>query len=1073
MKSASFILFLGFFLISGTMPSYSKEEGPTEETEDSGYMAAPPVLGPELTLGATSIGLSPEFRHVSLMRPVSVESDFRLRREPEKRALFGINFTLTPIKPLEGSMQELSGTVTSMIQMANDPNSYFRPSDGMIQAGISMLTWHRDFKYNNMAEYYAAYGIQGTGGQDCDLQLSINPDAWRDHMKIFDQQQCFKNRKVKADDAQEDKALIFADEKSCDCVKNTPINQAAWPQLEKEAELSPGGTLLANAKTNVNNKVLGMTDDWTAMMIQASSLGGSRENAELLAAKYTQNLKDAEPVIENARERIKVVAETKTAEAEPNGKFSESIDKLSLMIVPPKEPDVVLKKMEDYASDCLTMQMYLKKKQTQVGVPFLNALEASKGKFKETDWNYKSLKAEYDALQAKILDPDQSKHKATNLKESNQIKAKLTFLIRNPLIKNLFNAAGKDLPDLETPPGKDKKDVLNEKKQSLLKIVYDQFITSKKDCGTIKLKCQEDKLLADSKEYNRALGEFFAKEDVTYITRMSSTAALEDGLNDNELNGLFKPTTPTTRSGIELAVWEEYKITTDDCVGENIKDMKACVQAFTKYCPKIEKAAEAIRNKTEEIPSAVLEREQRAVVSLDPVQNRQFNRERKAQCVDERVDKEGKRFNYTQYKQKHCTGISNYVCFRKFRKMTFTINRMGEEKTDGNGWTEGDNDSDAANDGDTQVTSTQAKTLQGIAKSAKDSRNFTKEDFTKAKAAFIEQKLAESGKPIDPAAKSDVTPTKAEVTADPATATSFTGASTTALATPMALPATEVRKLLDSTEEEKKTTTKAHEDLERKAAEVPVKDRSSPAYLEMQKKMADLEVRLKKQTDDIESYKRILAQKEEEGSAEEDTEDPAVAKANPKGAPTKGAGSKGAKGGADEAFRAPAGIMDGSTGGAASAGGGGGGGGSFGAAGPVSKGTKTSAAAGKMNEALLAKYGVSVPASSTGSIVLAEDREAKQLPILRDANAQVVPLNVSPAMYEKIKKKDLGTLEKIYEEKLKDLSSTIVKISVRAEGQKDALEFYAIKENGKVVFQPVRKFKRTNLINEINEVKKT
>lgn len=125
---------------------------------------------------------------------------------------------------------------------------------------------------------------------------------------------------------------------------------------------------------------------------------------------------------------------------------------------------------------------------------------------------------------------------------------------------------------------------------------------------------------------------------------------------------------------------------------------------------------------------------------------------------------------------------------------------------------------------------------------------------------------------------------------------------------------------------------------------------------------------------------------------------------------------------------------------------------------------RSSVSSSKVNEALLSKYGVNVQDSGEGTILVASDKESQNLPLLSNStDAKNLPLDVSRSQYEKFKINDLDTLKDIYNSRIKGIEGSVVKISVRTKGERDSLEFYAIKEGDKVIFQPVRKARLNDL----------
>lgn len=129
-----------------------------------------------------------------------------------------------------------------------------------------------------------------------------------------------------------------------------------------------------------------------------------------------------------------------------------------------------------------------------------------------------------------------------------------------------------------------------------------------------------------------------------------------------------------------------------------------------------------------------------------------------------------------------------------------------------------------------------------------------------------------------------------------------------------------------------------------------------------------------------------------------------------------------------------------------------------------------SAASARVNSALLSKYGISVQDSGDGNVQVAADKEQGQIsPLLTGAKAQELGLEVTRSEFERFKKNDIGALTELYNEKLEMVNSNVVRLMIKTEGIQSPLEFYAIKEQGKVVFQPVRKNKLSDLKNALNQ----
>lgn len=126
----------------------------------------------------------------------------------------------------------------------------------------------------------------------------------------------------------------------------------------------------------------------------------------------------------------------------------------------------------------------------------------------------------------------------------------------------------------------------------------------------------------------------------------------------------------------------------------------------------------------------------------------------------------------------------------------------------------------------------------------------------------------------------------------------------------------------------------------------------------------------------------------------------------------------------------------------------------------------------RVNNALLTKYGIVVkdgPTGSTSSVSVAEDADGSKFSGVKSiAEAADVPLQVSVRDFEQIKTNNLGALEALYTKELKGIDDQVVKVLVSTNSSEEVLEFYAIKEEGRVVFQPIRKNKLIDLQNVLH-----
>lgn len=122
-----------------------------------------------------------------------------------------------------------------------------------------------------------------------------------------------------------------------------------------------------------------------------------------------------------------------------------------------------------------------------------------------------------------------------------------------------------------------------------------------------------------------------------------------------------------------------------------------------------------------------------------------------------------------------------------------------------------------------------------------------------------------------------------------------------------------------------------------------------------------------------------------------------------------------------------------------------------------------------LNDVLLAKYGIVVDGKENGQVILGKDKEPKDLMKLEVATktGQGLELkNVSLDVYSGFESKNDETL-KSYVKMVESMPAQVVKVSVSTPGRSQVLQFYAIKESGKVVFQPIRTASLKNLKSEL------
>jgi hypothetical protein len=120
------------------------------------------------------------------------------------------------------------------------------------------------------------------------------------------------------------------------------------------------------------------------------------------------------------------------------------------------------------------------------------------------------------------------------------------------------------------------------------------------------------------------------------------------------------------------------------------------------------------------------------------------------------------------------------------------------------------------------------------------------------------------------------------------------------------------------------------------------------------------------------------------------------------------------------------------------------------------------------NQVLLAKYGIKVNGSTEPSLIVNQEQDATKLQKLSSqSSSSEIPLNVSADVYSGFENRN-QTIIKKYEKLINDSSVPVVKLMVQTEG-KEPLEIYMVKEQGKIVMQPVRRVTREALVQTLTE----
>ena len=205
--------------------------------------------------------------------------------------------------------------------------------------------------------------------------------------------------------------------------------------------------------------------------------------------------------------------------------------------------------------------------------------------FDESGWNHFELLSQYDE-QMSLSDQKKNKNKIMEL------KAKLTFLNRNPMIKT-FLAADTDMDLVEKNKNitYEKKREIQEKlsslngslpgkKKELLKILK-EFVTNKSSMNEVP-------------NYQKKLTSFFVKPDVGDLIEIEfekqeykKMLMIKDQKNFRPRNNL------SHRSVVDSFIAKTGLGNPNDCNSEKA-DIKDCVNIYSRYCQELDKTMEEV-----------------------------------------------------------------------------------------------------------------------------------------------------------------------------------------------------------------------------------------------------------------------------------------------------------------------------------------------------------------------------------------------------------------------------------------------------------------------------------------------
>lgn len=914
---------------------------------------------------------------------------------------------------------------------------------------------------------------------------------------------CFVDRKVAPLDPtaiphfSSDKEYLQQDIEVCNCLRenhlskgllNTPLRDIQIPLVaDKDAN-----NFLRTIKGNMDDVKERLQVKKDTLLFQGLFFSPNQARDEKVLRSYNLMRSSGIPTELKTDLKVKIQAEAKAQlSRELVAEESNVIEKI-ILDGPTSESKImdVMSGKSVPGESCMPMHTFLTFHQMPSEKEFWQDI-TKMDSFKPEDWDYEGLKSEmYSKL--RILRRAPAPDAVELQTRVRALRARLVFLNKNPMFKH----------------GLQSKAIIGQKElgreQSLQEEVFKMIKThmTPKDssCVTRDMAC----LVAFNKSGDvnalKEAGAKFFKEDqvIAAMKEQMDQDMKEEIANITEKKDWFNDEVNLTQDLLAQNVKDRTNYDITRCSGTNA-DLTECTQSFALYCRILDRSKERIENS---IPD--FEKEWLNEITPDPEKNRLYQEKSKKFCEGtfRSKDDPNDRSDFSYFQRDHCKDPKNMATCSDKEKLFKAFLARYPVHVD----PEQERFITAAL-ANSAVASSASAMLQGMAAPAIESSAILDTSPNKITADVAAQldddntKMEESGgsgkeggffdslrnffssdeeviaesTPITPEAAPAATgdeepgmfssimkdlatsinegvPAENGYESDYSTYSYNSGAaelsSVTSVEDKVALA--ETQKLKEENDLEKEEMEDELEAARKKLATAT--EEASRSGLENRVKL--LEQLLTQKDKMAENYERLIEKltKEQEEKVTARAEVPAArtaeaapAPTNPKTSPSQVKADSSSE---DNNTRAPASVAEQSFSSA---------GVRSGASSSLSSPQRSTSSA-KVNEALLSKYGVTVQGSTEGSVLVATDRDSQSLPALTTSTeAKNVPLDVSRSQFDKFRSNDLETLKDIYNSRIKTIEGSIIKISVRTEGEKEALEFYAIKEGDKVVFQPVRK----------------
>lgn len=253
---------------------------------------------------------------------------------------------------------------------------------------------------------------------------------------------------------------------------------------------------------------------------------------------------------------------------------------------------------------CMGAKEYFSYRQFPMDKQFYGSLR-DETTFDPKRWDFKALENRLKALATETN---------RNEAEVTDIKLRLRFLYRNPLMKNLFSA-NDDFDDYAEAKKLDSakkrhlesvsKNILSKKKQELFEIIKNHVAPKDPSCFSKDFACRNN-AVKNVSSYDSAIKKFFNDPNISLLTTAQAEKSAMAEVNNLIENPIPPQVLPTSQKELENQVFNSMLNNgaphPDECslavsMHEGKELNPACVYTYSTYCPMLDKVKDQIASK--------------------------------------------------------------------------------------------------------------------------------------------------------------------------------------------------------------------------------------------------------------------------------------------------------------------------------------------------------------------------------------------------------------------------------------------------------------------------------------------